>query len=42
MICCIDKDECKDLSVENEENLGQDSKLSISSISSSPLGPLAW
>jgi hypothetical protein len=30
MICCIDKDEPKDLSEETEENLGQDSKLSIS------------
>jgi len=39
MIHCIDKDECKDLFEETEENLGQDSKLSISSISSSAL---AW
>jgi hypothetical protein len=39
MIHCSAKDEYKDLSEENEENLGQDSKLSISSISSSPL---AW
>jgi len=39
MICCVDKDEYKDLPEETEENLGQDSKLSISSISSSPL---AW
>jgi hypothetical protein len=37
MIRCIDKDECKDLFEETEENLGQDSKLSISRISSSAL-----
>jgi hypothetical protein len=39
MIRCVDKDEYKGLSEETVENLGQDSKLSISSISSSPL---AW